>query len=273
MTDANGHIEYANPAFEEYTGLRLEQLQDRNVESLETEDRAGVFFRNISKIVGYSEPFRSLFVHHDKNDKLTHIEQTVTPVNDGNGTTVRYVSVAKNDTQRVEKEKELKLRAATDILTGLINRWSFDEVLREEMARARRHSRPLSLIMLDIDDFKLINDRHGHDVGDDVLVQLCDVLRGNLRAGDHFARWGGEEFMILTPETDLTQARVLANKLRQTLKRTRFPDIGTVSASFGVIDVKPGQPVKTLLKRVDRLLYKAKEQGRDCVIIADEPDQ
>ncbi|MBS3804193.1 MAG: diguanylate cyclase, partial [Oleiphilaceae bacterium] len=273
MADASGCIEYVNPAFEAYTGTYLEHIRGHNLQLLETDHSSANFYRNISKTLGQDESFRSTFVNRGKENHMSHIEQTITPVKNSDGDTLRYLSVSKDVTQRVQKEKELKRVAATDILTGLINRWSFDEVLREEIERTRRHGRPLSLIMVDIDHFKEVNDACGHDVGDDVLVQLCGILRVNLRVGDHFARWGGEEFMILTPETDLEQAKALANKLRETIKETPFPDVGTLTASFGVVHVRPGEPVKTLLKRVDRLLYEAKEQGRDRVIIADELDE
>lgn len=119
--------------------------------------------------------------------------------------------------------------------------------------------------MLDIDFFKSINDGYGHDIGDQVLVELAHLLKRNLRKADCCARWGGEEFMLLAPETSLEQAVRLANKIRDAIKHTAFPIQGSVTASFGVVEVHAQDSVKSLMKRVDNALYLAKEEGRDQV--------
>ncbi|BBI53947.1 hypothetical protein HORIV_63680 [Vreelandella olivaria] len=151
------------------------------------------------------------------------------------------------------------------MLTGLVNRSQFDAVLKSEVSRQHRYARPLSLIMLDLDFFKQINDSHGHDVGDQVLVALAGLLKRNLRKADCCARWGGEEFMLLAPETSLEQAVRLAEKIRGAIKHTDFPIQGSVTASFGVVEVHSQESVKSVMKRVDNALYLAKEKGRDRV--------
>ncbi|MCP1317948.1 GGDEF domain-containing protein [Halomonas sp. 707B3] len=175
------------------------------------------------------------------------------------------VLVQRDITQRVEKEAELKRLATTDMLTGLMNRSRFDYLLKHELGRLNRYVRPFSLIMLDIDYFKTINDSQGHDVGDQVLRALATLLENNLRTADYCARWGGEEFMILAPETSLDQAAQLAEKIRQRISSASFPGAEHVTVSLGVAEATHSDTPKSMLKRVDNALYQAKESGRDRV--------
>ncbi|WFE69960.1 GGDEF domain-containing protein [Halomonas sp. M1] len=167
--------------------------------------------------------------------------------------------------KRVEKETELKRLATTDMLTGLINRARFDYLIKHEIGRLNRYIRPFSLIMLDVDYFKSVNDSLGHDVGDQVLATLSKLLEENLRESDYCARWGGEEFMILAPETALAQAVKLADKVRQRIRCSHFPGAGSVTVSMGVVEVTPHETQQSVMKRVDNALYRAKEKGRDRV--------
>lgn len=194
-----------------------------------------------------------------------HIEWRITAMGQRCHDGVTLVLTQRDVTEQVENEAELKRLATTDMLTGLVNRPQFDTVLKSELSRQHRYERPLSLIMLDIDYFKDINDCYGHDVGDQVLVQLARLLKNNLRQADCCARWGGEEFMLLAPETSLDQAVRLADKIRWTIKTAPFPLKGSVSASFGAVECHPEESAKSVMKRVDNALYLAKEKGRDQV--------
>ncbi len=170
-------------------------------------------------------------------------------------------------TQRKRNEAEIHLLATTDSLTGVANRSDFTRVLVAEMDRARRYGTPLSLIMYDLDHFKRVNDSFGHDTGDDVLRSVTDVVTTHIRVVDVAARWGGEEFMVLMPQSDLEAARITAEKLRQAIEAHRFDKAGTVTVSFGVTTFVPQDDVNSLLKRVDDALYRAKDKGRNRVEI------
>ncbi|WP_447956963.1 GGDEF domain-containing protein [Vreelandella sp. EE7] len=193
------------------------------------------------------------------------IEWRVTAITMPGYTERVLVLVQRDISKRVEKEAELERLATTDTLTGLYNRARFDQLLKKEINRLNRYVRSFSLIMLDIDFFKTINDSHGHDVGDQVLAKLGRLLRNNLRKVDHCARWGGEEFMILAPETSLEQAVQLAEKIRCCIQKTRFPQVGSVTVSLGVIEARLNESQKSVMKRADNALYQAKEQGRNRV--------
>lgn len=126
--------------------------------------------------------------------------------------------------------------------------------------------------MFDIDHFKQVNDNYGHDVGDEVLKGLVELVRQQMRRADLLARWGGEEFMIMAAETPCTGALELAEKLRRRVAAESFEQVGKVTISLGVAAYHRQEPLKNLLKRVDDALYQAKEQGRNRVVAADQKD-
>lgn len=151
--------------------------------------------------------------------------------------------------------------AMTDPLTGVLNRRAIKAALLEAMAQADRYRRPLSLAMLDLDDFKLVNDIHGHTAGDEALHLVVRVVQARLRAPDRLGRFGGDEFLILLPETRLPDARALTARISDLLRESEFDVRGlslTLSASFGEIEFEPGESLESALERVDRALYRAK---------------
>jgi diguanylate cyclase (GGDEF)-like protein len=175
-------------------------------------------------------------------------------------------------TQRKRAEVEIHLLATTDSLTGIANRREFARILAGEVDRSKRYGGPLSLAMYDLDYFKRVNDSFGHDVGDDVLRAVTAVVKKCIRTVDVVARWGGEEFMVLMPETELAAARTAAEKLRLTIADHRFNKIDKLTVSFGVAAFEPKDDPNSLLKRVDDALYQAKQQGRNRVeVLAGNP--
>jgi diguanylate cyclase (GGDEF)-like protein/PAS domain S-box-containing protein len=168
-----------------------------------------------------------------------------------------------SDLKRVEEE--LRALSITDSLTGIHNRRYFQERLTTEMSRVERGGGELSVIMLDIDHFKRINDVHGHAVGDRVLQVVCERIGHRLRRTDVFCRLGGEEFMVLCPDIDGEHAYVLALQLWQGLRSTPIEGVGTVTASFGIASWRVGEGADALLLRADSGVYAAKQAGRDRV--------
>lgn len=167
-------------------------------------------------------------------------------------------------------EHRLTQMAMLDALTGVASRRRLDDALRVELAAVAR-GRQLSVILLDADRFKSVNDRFGHDVGDDVLRALARVLQQGARLTDVIGRWGGEEFIVVCPDTQGVEAVVLAERLAQALRATSLPVAGTVTASFGVAQAVPGETARQLIDRADRALYRAKGAGRDRVVLAEDP--
>ncbi|WLH37467.1 diguanylate cyclase [Pseudomonas sp. FP2196] len=168
-----------------------------------------------------------------------------------------------SDLKRVEEE--LRALSITDSLTGIHNRRYFQERLTTEMARVERGGGELSVIMLDIDHFKRINDHYGHAVGDRVLQAVCERIGHRLRRTDVFCRLGGEEFMVLCPDIDGEHAHMLAQELWQGLRSAPVDVVGVVTASFGIASWRPGEGADSLLLRADSGVYAAKQRGRDRV--------
>ncbi len=165
----------------------------------------------------------------------------------------------------MEAAKRLR-QANTDSLTGLYNRRKGWEVIEFEMVRARRYHRPLSLIMFDLDHFKEINDTHGHLAGDRVLRLIAQTLREQMRSTDILMRWGGEEFIILSVETDQAEAREVAERLRATIESSSLQGSIHPTGSFGTTQLQEDDTFDSFLRRVDDKLYDAKSSGRNKVV-------
>ena len=156
---------------------------------------------------------------------------------------------------------QLELQATTDQLTGALNRHKFEEMLKEEVERTNRYQTPFSLTLFDLDHFKAVNDNFGHQAGDDVLKGLAHLVRDEMRNQDRLIRWGGEEFIVMMPMTDLAGARILAERLRKRIESHSFPHGKQVTSSFGLGQYDGGS-AESYLNRIDEALYSAKEGGR-----------
>jgi polar amino acid transport system substrate-binding protein len=160
----------------------------------------------------------------------------------------------------------LEILSNTDKLTGIYNRLKLDDMLEYEKKQFDRFARPLSIIMLDLDFFKKVNDNYGHKAGDETLKAICKIILGQKRESDIFGRWGGEEFLLVCPETDIHGARALAEKLRKAIETHEFPIITSMTASFGVAEFEKYDSIVKVFDRADHALYAAKESGRNKVV-------
>jgi len=156
--------------------------------------------------------------------------------------------------------------STTDKLTGLVNRLKLDEVFEYEVQQAQRYSNVFSILLMDLDKFKQVNDTYGHQTGDLVLIQTADILRNTFRKTDTLGRWGGEEFLIILPEIDSESAMNLGNKLRMALSKHDFACVNNLTCSIGVSTFAAGDSKESMLSRADEALYCAKAKGRDTVV-------
>jgi diguanylate cyclase (GGDEF)-like protein len=176
-----------------------------------------------------------------------------------------YLITLTDITKMKEKESKIKQKVYIDGLTGVYNRTKFDEIFKSEFNRVKRYPSKLSLAIIDIDNFKSFNDKYGHLIGDEVLIMLAEKINSQLRLSDTFARWGGEEFVILFPETSQKEAFMICEKLRVSIALFSHPVAGSVTVSFGVTQLKNDDTINTMFKRCDEALYLAKNQGRNRV--------
>lgn len=166
----------------------------------------------------------------------------------------------------VQQNVELAHLSVTDALTGAINRLGLTERLNEMISRSMRFAHPLAVLMMDLDHFKDVNDQYGHPVGDGVLKSFVEVVRENIRASDIIGRWGGEEFLIVSPHLGLDSATKLAEKLRHAVEQASFDAGIRITTSIGVAEYVSGERVGELIERADRALYLAKNGGRNRVV-------
>jgi diguanylate cyclase (GGDEF)-like protein len=207
---------------------------------------AGDFTQRVDFMGEFSEAFNSMVVALDK--ARTELDE-------------------RNELLRAQAAK-LEELATTDVLTGTFNRRKFNELILAEIERVRRYGHPLSLLVVDIDHFKRTNDAHGHEAGDEVLIVLAGLIRAGIRATDSLARWGGEEFVVLSPEVSVEEAAGLAERLRSAAGTYKYSFVGRVTASIGVAQHRVGETPDELFARADEALYRAKEGGRDRVEVA-----
>jgi diguanylate cyclase (GGDEF)-like protein len=157
--------------------------------------------------------------------------------------------------------------ATTDALTGMLNRHALYPVLNQELDRSARYARPVSIILFDIDEFKEINDTFGHLEGDKVLKELSTMVGSLLRKTDYAGRWGGEEFLLVLPETDTAEAQILAERIRTKIEETHFVEKYFITASFSVVAYRTSQSLESMLESADNALYQAKHNGRNQVVV------
>jgi len=181
------------------------------------------------------------------------------------GANNHYAVVLNDITEQEIYKKELELLSTTDELTNSGNRRYFEKKLKEEISRSSRYNYPFSLVMFDIDHFKVVNDKYGHTVGDEVLKEYSRLVNSYLREDDVFCRVGGEEFMIVLPYTSKYAAKEIAEKLRKAINI--YKKVVPITMSFGVIEFEKNDDFESMYKRVDEALYSAKESGRNMVVI------
>ena len=170
-------------------------------------------------------------------------------------------------TKELENINELKDKASKDALTNLFNKGKFDDVLTKEIGLSKATMSPFSVLFLDIDHFKIVNDTYGHEAGDYVLKELSKIFINTVRTSDFIARWGGEEFVITLQSTSFNEAAILAEKIRLRVQEYDFKEGGKQTISIGVTQYKYGETKSELMKRVDEALYDAKDNGRNQVVV------
>lgn len=200
----------------------------------------------------------------DRSGDVHALEITLTQLEDNSS---NYIVVFTDITALQNEKKLYEILAYKDPLTKVYNRQKFNELLVKERENINRHGDKVSLIMFDIDHFKSINDTYGHEVGDKVLIKVVDMVQKNLRTNDIFARWGGEEFMILLPRTDIDTAYHKAEQLRKIIQEHEEDAIPKFTVSFGVTEMSDKDHDRSCFKRVDKALYEAKIKRNDVVKI------
>lgn len=268
----DGHFFFVNRAWKETLGYKDEDiplitLSDiihpdwrKHCEALFQEVLKGIELHNVEAVF-VSRDGRHIPVEGNVNLRIENGQPA------GTRGIFRDITERKRAEENLFKmNKLLEHQATRDPLTGLFNRIKFGDNLQRETEKSRRYRSPLTLIMFDIDNFKTINDTFGHLAGDCLLQEIAQLVSKNIRQFEVFARWGGDEFLILSPNIEPNHAVKIAEKLRTLIERHSFSCSARITCSFGLTQFVPEDSMESLTARADKALYRAKQRGRNQVV-------
>ncbi len=272
VADKDSKIVFANEYFETITGYDKNEIIGKNPSILKSGMHDNIFYQNMWYKLSIDGCWQGE-IWNRKKDGTTYTEWLSICVIDDSGDKY-YVAAFSDITARklleseLLKEREMLQEQVTyDSLTKLLNRRKMEETLELEIERFKRCNTPLSVVMFDIDDFKQINDTLGHQAGDATLRLVSELIKKTVRKVDFSARWGGEEFIVLAPQTDTKGAYTLAENLRKTIEGSNILQGKKITCSFGVTDFKENETLDSFLKRVDEALYASKKNGKNQVTL------
>ncbi|PHR26172.1 MAG: hypothetical protein COA36_12845 [Desulfotalea sp.] len=269
LTDRNGNIEYVNECFCTLNGYSLESVIGDNLNVLKAGDMDPEVYEILWRTISSGCSWRGEFHNKRKDGSFYWAKAEISPVLDRQGKISHYIGIQEDITQQRLLSSELKAMASTDPLTGLYNRRHLYVQAKKEIARCQRYHTGLTVMLLDIDHFKVINDTWGHALGDYVLTELSTLLQANVRENDVLARYGGEEFIVLYPGIEEADACLLAERFRANIENLSLQHKNETikfTVSIGCTQYKEDDiEIETTIARADRALYRAKESGRNKV--------
>jgi len=260
ITDADGVIVYTSKAFCEMTGYTQEELIGKKHTILRHPDMSNEIYAELWTTITQGKPWHGRIKNRTKYNESYWVDAYIEPIFD-NGIIIGYQAIRQNITEEALFETLAKI----DMLTGLYNRKTIGEFAQLFIDEAHRYQTPFSAIMVDLDDFKQINDTYGHPTGDEVLKKISTIFQNLLRSSDRVGRWGGEEFFILLPQTTYLQAKELAERLCVEFSSHMFEGIGYKTASFGVALLESEDTLESLIEKADKALYTAKRLGKNQI--------
>ena len=261
--DVDGIIEDVSDAFCEISGYHKDELIGKNYDFLLDNETSSKVYQQILQTITSGKVWSGECKNIKKDKSQYWLSNIISPKYDEKNCIKGYTNIGQNITDK----KTIEESAQRDQLTKIYNRMKLDKVIQNEYEISKRYGTNLSLIILDIDFFKSVNDTYGHLTGDNVLIQLSNILSKNLRRSDIVGRWGGEEFIIICPNSNIEASMQLAEKLRSLIDNFEFDIVKHKTASFGIAQLKDIDTVNSLIERADTALYKAKELGRNRVEI------
>jgi len=259
-------ITKASSAFAQINKSSKKDLIGKNINIIKHPDTPKPLLDDLQNKIFSGKEWIGDIKNKDNEGKSYWLDQHIIPITDTQGNITSFMSIGVD----ISAKKELEKIAKTDMLTGIYNRRKIVEILQTEIDKVRRYGGDLSVILYDIDHFKHTNDTFGHAAGDVVLKESAALMLKNIRQVDCFGRYGGEEFLIVCPQTNATQASALASKLGKIFERYTFKEVGNKTVSMGVACYKPNDDADSLIHKADIALYHSKENGRDQVTVYSE---
>ncbi|HWI51152.1 MAG TPA: EAL domain-containing protein [Symbiobacteriaceae bacterium] len=273
ITEKDGHILWVNRAFTDLTGYTAAEAMGQTPRVLKSGNQGDQFYKQMWETVTAGNTWRGELYNRRKDGSLYAEEMTITPLRDGAGEISHFIAVKQDISERKRQEDQLRHLAMHDPVTDLANRRSLEETLERAISRARRGQRG-ALLLLDLDNFKQVNDTLGHAAGDQLLISIAHRLRLRVRPFDLLARWGGDEFAVLLEDASAEEAQAIGERLIAAVAeaRTDLPDYPhRLGVSVGIVPINGTMDADTVLALCDRALYSAKDDGGNHVR-ALEPD-
>lgn len=265
ITDRNGIITYVNDALVAHTGYKRVELLGEKIGMFKSGKHNEIFYKELWDTILSGRTYQGIFINRKKDKHIYYEEETITPMMGADGKIHHFIATSQDITERVKMEKDIQHLINIDSLTSIYNRRKINEELEIEIARVERYGSTFGLLMIDIDHFKTVNDTHGHDVGDYVLRELCHIISGFIRESDRFGRWGGEEFLIISPNINKEQLMRFSIKIKEAVSQYNFKHVQNVTVSIGVTLYVNKDTKESVLKRADDALYVSKHSGRNAV--------
>ena len=269
--DLTGGFTYISPSVEKLRGYTVDEVLAQTAEEVLCPGSLIHMQEGLARAINSVQNglpfqvFRGELEQPCKDGSTVWTEATVSGIYNEDGRFVGMLGVTRDISDRKRMEEEIRLLSITDKLTQSFNRLKLDETMEVQFEWSKSSGLPFVIIILDIDHFKLVNDTYGHQIGDRVLIELVTILHNHVRDGDVVGRWGGEEFLIILPNTTLAEATVLAERLRQAVANYAFSTAGRVTISLGVSAFATDNSPESIVSRADTALYLAKEKGRNRV--------
>jgi diguanylate cyclase (GGDEF)-like protein/PAS domain S-box-containing protein len=270
VMDVEGKFIYISPSVEKLRGFTPEEIQRQSFEEVICAGSRQIVIDEMALGISAAErgeepPLRNLRVEQPCKDGSTvWTEINSRLVVDQESGEKRFIGLTRDISKTIEYEKALKKLVATDRLTGVYNRHKLDEELEKQLKLADRYGTSFGILILDIDHFKRVNDKHGHHIGDMALKAFSAILTRHSRSTDVVGRWGGEEFLVIVPHAKEDTLITFAENLRQKIARHPFEIIQHMTTSIGVARYRQSETVTELISRADKALYRSKERGRNC---------
>lgn len=258
-----------NKAYEEYANVKREEIIGKNVFSIFEKEAATIFDKSDKALI--SNPGVQVYQTHvtRTGQETQHVKFHKSTFFDENNEVAGIIGAIIDITEQKQLETRLQHLASYDDLTDIYNRREGNRQLKKRVLHAQRKNSPLTVMLIDLDNFKSINDTFGHETGDNILIATAACLADHSRANDILCRYGGEEFLIILPETNIDEAITIAERHRKALTKLSVPLAGNknlhITASFGVSEIRADESERTLMKHADVALYKAKHLGKNRV--------
>lgn len=268
ITDSENKIVFVNTSFEILTGYLENEVIGKHPaflwDELARDQIVEIELRQLNSVLH----FQTLRPNKRKNGTSFYVDQSIAQIRDDRCNVTHYVSFSKDSTDRLYRENTLRDLASKDSLTELLNRRAGEQLLIQYDNHRKQHGKPVCIIMVDVDNFKKINDTYGHVTGDVVLKTISRTLQNEARTSDYVIRWGGEEFLIIVPDATLEETLALTDRIRKSICDQFINEVGQVTASFGIAELLSSETTASLINRADKALYKAKLNGKNCAYTA-----